>query len=185
MANCKQNVICEIHTKEYIHLYKNIYSLAQTKTSLVRILILWLLCMYCAELHAYYSTSATLPVPQVAVVGWNTSYYSRILQLNLTKLEGYNSGKFILRYDCGLREIPIELEYRSIEISSGSSDVVVIRSRSCFVVGEISRVTVWFVSGRHISSIPAVVNATSGEGETGGAARARAQYIILFSLRVN
>ena len=43
------------------------------------------------------------------------------------------------------------------------------RSRSCFVVGEISRVTVWFVSGRHISSVPAVVNATSGEGETGGA----------------
>ena len=39
------------------------------------------------------------------------------------------------------------------------------RSRSCFVVGEISRVTVWFVSGTHISSVPAVVNATSGEGE--------------------
>ena len=36
------------------------------------------------------------------------------------------------------------------------------RSRSCFVVGEISRVTVWFVSGGHISSTPAVVN---GEGE--------------------
>ena len=39
------------------------------------------------------------------------------------------------------------------------------RSRSCFVVGEISRVTVWFVSGGHISSNPAVVNSTSGEGE--------------------
>jgi hypothetical protein len=48
---------------------------------------------------------------------------------------------------------------------TGGSDVVLRRSRSCFVVGEISRVTVWFVSGRHISSIPAVVNATSGEGE--------------------
>ena len=43
------------------------------------------------------------------------------------------------------------------------------RSRSCFVVGEISRVTVWFVSGGHISSTPAVVNANSGEGEIGGA----------------
>ena len=69
-----------------------------------------------------------------------------------------------LRLDCGFRGIPIELEYRSVEIS-GSSDVVVRRSRSCFVVGEISRVTVWFVSGGHISSVPAVVNATSGEGE--------------------
>ena len=44
------------------------------------------------------------------------------------------------------------------------------RSRSCFAEGEISRVTVWFVNGRHISSTPAVVNVTSGEGETGGTA---------------
>ena len=43
------------------------------------------------------------------------------------------------------------------------------RRRSCFVVGEISRVTVWFASGRHISFTPAVVNATSGEGEISGA----------------
>jgi hypothetical protein len=86
-------------------------------------------------------------------------------QLVLTRPKGYSSGRFILRYDCGFRGIPIELEYRSVEISSGSSDVVVRRSRSCFVVGEISRVTVWFVSGRHISSTPAVVNVSSGEGE--------------------
>ena len=52
--------------------------------------------------------------------------------------------------------------YRSAEIISGCSDVLVTRSRSCFVVGEISRVTVWFVSGGHISSVPAVVNATNG-----------------------
>ena len=87
------------------------------------------------------------------------------IRLVLTKPEGYNSGRFILRYDCGFRGIPIELEYRSVEISSGSSDVVVGRSRSCFVVGEISRVTVWFVNGRHISCNPAVVNVNSGEGE--------------------
>ena len=88
------------------------------------------------------------------------------LRLVLTRPKGYSRGRFILRYDCGVRGIPIELEYRSVEIS-GSSDAVVRRSRSCFVVGEISRVTVWFVSGRHISSTPAVVNATSGEGEIG------------------
>ena len=87
------------------------------------------------------------------------------LRLVLSTKEGYNSGRYIVRYDCGFRGIPIELEYRSVEISSGSSDAVVRRSRSCFVVGEISRVTVWFVSGRHISSVPAVVNATSEEGE--------------------
>ena len=131
-----------------------------------------MLCMPYVELHIYYSTSATLPVPQVAVILWNTSYYSQQLWLNLTRPEGYNNGRFILRYDCGLRGIPIELEYRSVEIS-GSSDVVVRRTRSCFVVGEISRVTVWFVSGRHISSTPAVVNANSGEGGIGGAARAQ------------
>ena len=44
------------------------------------------------------------------------------------------------------------------------------RSRSCLVVGEISGVTVWFASGRHISCTPAVVNANIGEGEIGGAA---------------
>jgi hypothetical protein len=85
--------------------------------------------------------------------------------LVIIRPEGDNSGRFILRYDCGFRGISTELEYRSVEISSGSSDVVLRRSRSCFVVGEISRVTVWFVSGRHISSTPGVVNVSSGEGE--------------------
>ena len=89
-------------------------------------------------------------------------------RLVLTRPEGYNSGRFIFRYDCGFGGIPIELEYRSVGISSGRSDVVVRRSRSCFVVGEISRVTVWFVSGRQISSTPAVVNVSSGEGERKG-----------------
>ena len=65
--------------------------------------------------------------------------------------------------------MPIEMEYRSVEISSRRSDVVVTRGRSCFVVGEISRVTVWFVSGSHICSVPAVINVTSGDGETEGA----------------
>ena len=106
--------------------------------------------------------TATLPTPQIFE---KKPKIDRKTHLVLTKPEGYNSGRFILRYDCGFRGIPIELEYRSVEISSGSSDVVVTRSRSCFVVGEISRVTVWFVSGRHITSVPAVVNVTSGQGE--------------------
>ena len=92
------------------------------------------------------------------------------LRLVLTGPEGYNNGRFLLRYDCGFRGIPIELEYRSVEISSGRSDVVVRRNRSCFVVGEVSRVTVWFVSGRHISSVPAVVNVPRGEDEIKGVA---------------
>ena len=83
----------------------------------------------------------------------------------MTRPGGYNSGRFISRYECGFRGIPIEFEYRSVGFSSGSSDVVVRSNRSCFVVGEISRVTVWFVSGRQISSVPAVVNVSSGEGE--------------------
>ena len=106
---------------------------------------------------------ATLPTPQVSTVDTATDQQ---LQLVLTRPEGYDSGRFILRYNCGFRGIPIELEYRSVEISSGSSDVVMRRSESCFAEGEISRVTVWFVSGRHISSTPAVVNIASGEGET-------------------
>ena len=109
----------------------------------------------------YRSTfTASLPTPQVTL---RNNSDDRHLWLVLTRPESYNSGRFILRYDCGFRGVPIELEYRSVQISS-SSDVVVRRSRSCFVVGEISRVTVWFVNGRHISSTPAVVNAASGEG---------------------
>ena len=99
-------------------------------------------------------------------------------QLVLTRPEGYNSGRFILRYDCGFRGIPIELQYRSVEINSSTSDVVVGRSRSCFVAGEISRVTVWFVSGRHISLVPAVVNATSGEGEIPGIGKQNSMHKI-------
>ena len=52
------------------------------------------------------------------------------------------------------------MEYKSV---SASSDRIVTRNRSCFVVGQISTITVWFVDGRNISSEPAVVNATSGE----------------------
>ena len=119
-------------------------------------------------LYTTTSPPATLPTPQVST---NSSFQAtdQQLRLVLARPGGYSSGRFILRYDCGVRGIPIELEYRSVEISSGSSsDVVVRRNRSCFVVGEISRVTVWFVSGRHISSTPGVtvVNVTSGESET-------------------
>ena len=52
------------------------------------------------------------------------------------------------------------MEYKSV---SAGSDNIVTRNRSCFVVGQISTVTVWFVDGRNISSGSAVVNATSGE----------------------
>ena len=117
--------------------------------------------------HTDLPSTATLLTPQVTIVTINTVTEQQ-LWLVLTRPEGYNSVKFILKYDCGVRGIPIELDYRSVEIS-GSSDVVVRRNRSCFVVGEISRVTVWFVSGTPISSTPAVDNATSGEGETRGA----------------
>ena len=110
--------------------------------------------------------AATLPTPQVST---QDTADDQQLQLVLTRPQGLGnkSGRFILRYDCGFGGIPYELEYRSVDIS-GSSDVVVRMSRSCFAEGEISRVTVWFVSGRHISSTPAVVNVTrlSGKGET-------------------
>jgi hypothetical protein len=98
--------------------------------------------------------SATLPTPQVST---STSTNDQDLLLVLTRPQGYTSGRFILRYDCGFRGVSIELEYRSVGISSSSSsDVVVRRSRSCFAEGEISRVTVWFVSGGNISSTPAI-----------------------------
>ena len=115
---------------------------------------------FCTLLHP----PATLPTPQVSTVG---PVNDQQLQVNLTRPQNYSSGRFILRYDCRFRGpgFPINLEYRSVEINSGSSDVIVRRSTRCFVEGEISRVTVWFVSGGHISCAPAVVNATSGEGE--------------------
>jgi hypothetical protein len=105
--------------------------------------------------HIYFN-NATLLTPNVSTVN---KVNDQQLRLVIIRPEGDNSGRFILRYDCGFRGISTELEYRSVE----TSDRVVRRSRSCFVVGEISRIKVWFVSGRHISSTPAVVNATSGE----------------------
>ena len=112
--------------------------------------------------HLMLHPPATLQTPQVSI---KKNGDDPAFRLVLTRPQGYNSGRFILRFDCGFGGIPIELEYRSVRISSSRSDVAVRRSRSCFVVGEISRVTVWFVSGRQISSTPAVVNATSGEGK--------------------
>ena len=109
-------------------------------------------------MHIYilYST-ATLPTPDVSL---RSTSDEQQLQLQLNTPEGYNSGRFILRYDCQFRGIgPIEVEYKSV---SASSDRIVTRNRSCFVVGQISTVTVWFVDGRNISREPAVVNATGG-----------------------
>ena len=102
--------------------------------------------------------TATLQTPQVSLR--NTSDEQQ-LQLQLNTTEGYNNGRFILRYDCQFGEIDLfEVEYKSV---SASSDGIVTRNRSCFVKGQISTVTVWFVDGRNISREPAVVNATSGE----------------------
>ena len=122
----------------------------------------------CVVRHGDLLITATLPTPHVSMRTY--SYNKEQLWLAVTRPEAYSSGRFILRYDCGFRGIPIELAYSSVDISSSSSDEIVTRSRSCFVVGEISRVTVWFVSGRHISSAPAVVNVNSGEGEIGDTA---------------
>ena len=52
------------------------------------------------------------------------------------------------------------MEYKSV---SASSDRIVTRNRSCFVEGQISTVTVWFVDERHISREPAVMDATREE----------------------
>ena len=84
-----------------------------------------------------------------------------LIQLVLTRPEDYNSGRFIIRYDCGFRGIPIEEEYKS----GISSPLIVTRNRTCYVIGEISTVTVWFVNGQNISSQPAVVNIANGAGE--------------------
>ena len=53
------------------------------------------------------------------------------------------------------------MEYKSV---NASSDRIVTRNRSCFVEGQISTVTVWFVDQKSISSEKAIVNATSGQG---------------------
>ena len=106
----------------------------------------------------YIHSTATLPSPQVSLR--NTSDEQQ-LQLQLNTPKGYNSGRFILKYNCQFRESdPIEVEYKSV---SASSDGIVTRNRSCFVEGNVSTVTVRFADGRNISRASAVVNATSGD----------------------
>ena len=53
------------------------------------------------------------------------------------------------------------MEYKSV---NASSDRIVTRNRSCFVEGQISTVTVWFVDGKSISTEKAIVNTTGGKG---------------------
>ena len=83
-------------------------------------------CMHdkvCVARYGDLFITATLPTPHVSMRTY--SYNKKQLWLAVTRPEGYNSGRFILRYDCGVRGIPIELEYRSVEISSSRSDEIV------------------------------------------------------------
>ena len=69
------------------------------------------------------------------------------------------------------------MEYKSV---SASSDGIVTRNRSCFVVGQISTVTVWFVDGKSISARKAIVNTTSGKGDN---YRGCVYIIIMYRLK--
>lgn len=98
-------------------------------------------------------STANLPAPNVSQISNNNEEQLRVV---MRKPEGYNSGRYILRYDCGMGGIHTEVEYWSDVINENNNDKVTRRNRSCFVVGQISRVTVWFVNGTNIST-PVVV----------------------------
>ena len=66
--------------------------------------------LYSAYNNMYIHSTATLPSPQVSLR--NTSDEQQ-LQLQLNTPKGYNSGRFILKYNCQFRESdPIEVSIR-------------------------------------------------------------------------
>ena len=83
----------------------------------------------------------TLPTPNVSV--WDTAW-------TLTSPDGSRVERYILEFECSVRNITFVEKYMSVNASGGTGRVAT--SVSCFGgLGQLYRVKVWAVSGPSIS----------------------------------
>ena len=96
--------------------------------------------------------SVTLPTPTVS--GLDTSMWT------LTSRDGNQVERYIVEFECRVRNITFVEKYMSVNASGGTGGVVI--NVSCFGgLGQLYRVKVWAVSGPNIS--PALLCATDGQ----------------------
>ena len=90
---------------------------------------------------------ATLPIPHVSVQ--NTRW-------TFTSPDGSQVVRYIVEFECSVRNITFVEKYMSVSANSGGPGRVA-RNSSCFGgLGQLYRVKVWSVSGHNISQQPAV-----------------------------
>ena len=95
----------------------------------------------------------TLPTPTVS--GWDTSMWT------LTSPDGSRVERYIVEFECRVRNITFVEKYMSVSASGGTGRVAT--SVSCFGgLGQLYRVKVWAVSGPNISRQPAVKLVNTG-----------------------
>ena len=90
---------------------------------------------------------ATLPMPHVSVQ--NTMW-------TFTSPDGSQVERYIVEFECSVRNITFVEKYMSVHANSGGTGLVA-RNVSCLGgLGQLYRVKVWAVSGHKISQQPAV-----------------------------
>ena len=99
-----------------------------------------------------FNPSVTPPTPTVS--GQDTSIWT------LTSPDGSQVERFIVEFECRVRNISFVEKYMSVSVSGGTGRVVA--SVSCYGgLGQLYRVKVWAVSGPNIS--PALVCMQDGQ----------------------
>ena len=112
----------------------------------------------------------TLPTPTVS--GWNTSVWT------LTSPDGSQVERYIVQFECRVRNMTFVEKYMSVSASGGTGQVAT--SVSCFGgLGQLYRVKVWAVSGPNIS--PALVCTPDGQCREEGERHRIAQHVSQYN----